>query len=177
VSGDHSIAIGGNASEIAAIEAAMNGLYWVSVNPRGRVIKTKHYDGPIEKEPVVEPDPDLFEYWPDRVRGEYVLRHVPPDKTEASGEASTSLYVQHIAGYGGRNRYERNQRLLQAAGFHCLRSKRGEDGRYWEIWYLPYLSAAEVIGDTLEDILDWLRTRIGPGTIALKGKTWGLSVD
>lgn len=66
--------------------------------------------------------------------------------SEHSGPAVT------ISNLGGPNespeKYQQYAKMLESYGFDCLRSRRGLDAKYWELWYLPCLSSAK--GD-LED--------------------------
>lgn len=53
-----------------------------------------------------------------------------------------------MCGYGyTKDRYKVEVGKLESWGFECCRSRRGDNGKFWELWFLPYLRAAE--GDLL----------------------------
>lgn len=57
---------------------------------------------------------------------------------------SASIIIQHLCGYSySAEGYKRNASFLERCGFACLRSRRGDDGRFWEVWFLPSLWAAK----------------------------------
>lgn len=81
-----------------------------------------------------------------------------------------------LGAYDGK--YAKRAALLEEAGFECLRSRRGKDGRIWEHWYLPGKWSAEgpIKGMDDDAILRWL-CQLGPGNIVESGRTWGLEAD
>ena len=63
---------------------------------------------------------------------------------ERKGIYSPAFMVSHLCGYNySEEGYRRNAGLLESYGFSCMRSQRGEDGKFWETWYLPGAWAAE----------------------------------
>jgi hypothetical protein len=57
---------------------------------------------------------------------------------------SPSFMVKHLCGYHYTHKgYLRNAQILESYGFVCMRSPRGNDGRFWETWYLPGAWAAK----------------------------------
>lgn len=56
---------------------------------------------------------------------------------------SPTFEIQHLCGYDYTPaKYEAEAAKLERYGFHCLRSRRGSDGKYWEVWrLLGYWSA------------------------------------
>jgi len=88
-----------------------------------------------------------------------------------------SIYVQHIAGYHGD--YRKSANLMESVGFECLRSRRGKDGKYWEMWYLPgaWAATGDLKDKTTDEIRQFLFNRINPGTIEIGGQVWGLSLE
>lgn len=149
--------------EADLIEAALtHGTQWVHFLKGGEV---KLSDA---LEPPVEVDPLTADHW------------LPGPVTELydSGlrDQSRSYYVSGLGAYDGGS--ERRARALTEAGFACLRSRRGIDGRIWEHWYLSgKWSAKGPIKDKDDaEILQWL-CRLGPGNITESGRTWGLGID
>ena len=58
----------------------------------------------------------------------------------------------NLCGYGySPESYRANAERLESYGFQCLRSRRGPDACYWEIWYLPGLWSAQ---GNLKEVLD-----------------------
>lgn len=68
--------------------------------------------------------------------------------------SSPSILIQHLCGYGySEDGYKFEARLLERYGFEIMRSRRGEDGKYSEIWFLPGLwSAKDDLKEYLKDI-------------------------
>lgn len=89
------------------------------------------------------------------------------------------MYVHHITGYAGQEYYKGRADLLESAGFVCLRSEKGKDGKYWEVWYLPGAYAAEgpIKDKTPEEIKSWVLNEVRPGNLEIVGENWGLSPD
>jgi hypothetical protein len=89
-----------------------------------------------------------------------------------------SFYVQSIGGYGGEEQYNRNAPLFKQAGFIRLRSEKDEEGKHWEIWYLPGVWKAEgpLEGKSYKEIKEWVFS-LSPGTVEVEAKTYGLCVD
>ncbi len=64
---------------------------------------------------------------------------------------SPSISIQHLCGYDySPENYRMQTEKLESYGFECLRSRRGLDGKYWEVWFLSGLWAAK--GDLKEKI-------------------------
>lgn len=57
---------------------------------------------------------------------------------------SPSLTIQHLCGYHyTKEAYKEYADVLERYGFACLRSRRGDDGRFHEHWFLPGLWCAK----------------------------------
>jgi len=146
-----------------AVEAALLGHKWVRQN----------HDGELEvSEAAVPPklsDPEIDNHF---TSDQVVLRLAPTKEPY-----EPAFYVQHICGYGGHN-YQERAGALRMRGFSCLRSKRGVDGRFWEVWYLSGRWAAEydLRGKSTEEIKNWLLS-FGSGQFSIEGESWGLGID
>jgi hypothetical protein len=69
--------------------------------------------------------------------------------------------IQSLCGYNyTQENYAQESEKLLSYGFIQTRSKRGEDGHYWELWYLPGVWCVK--GD-LKEVVDG---------ITAKAKTW-----
>ncbi len=56
--------------------------------------------------------------------------------------SSPSIYIEGLCGFSYSIEFYRQEaRKLEAWGFECLRSRRENDGRYTEKWYLPLFCA------------------------------------
>lgn len=96
-----------------------------------------------------------------------------------------TIYVHHITCYSGESVYEERAEKLTEAGFVRLRSEKGDDDKYWEVWYLPYLSHAKGPCKDMkeQEIVRWLMHNVGPGNIECEfrvehsGTNWGAGVD
>jgi hypothetical protein len=66
-----------------------------------------------------------------------------------------SILIQHLCGYNySPENYKHEADKLESYGFHCLRSRRGASGQFWEVWFLPSLVFAEgKLGEVLKDRL------------------------
>lgn len=122
--------------ETTKIEGMLAGTRWVRVK-NGRLQSTARY----KKPPSPVDDPVIAPHWPQ-------LDPVPAVQMDLQNISelnvkhafTASLTVQHLCGYYfSKNNYLREARKLRSFGFTCLRSRRGRDGKYWEIWYLPGL--------------------------------------
>lgn len=55
-----------------------------------------------------------------------------------------SIMIQSVCGYDWTpQNYASNVERLESFGFCCMRSRRSREGKYWEAWFLPSLSAAQ----------------------------------
>lgn len=136
-SGSGSLSIGNlRPEEVESLEGAMHNHYWVTVTD-GRletVCRKLDIPGPAE-------DEEMLPFWRRQVPGNYQLelfkvivpRHSPP-----------SIIIQSLCGYNYTpENYKRTAELLESYGFECLRSRRGKDAKYWEMWFLPGLWSSE----------------------------------
>jgi hypothetical protein len=131
--------------EAETLESMIRGLCWVSVTD-GRLVSVSRH------EPLPDPieDSDMAPFWsgvPMSTQRELIQREHEPY------EAHSLDYVHYTIGSLGAatGEYQANALKLTAFGFHQMRSKRGDDGRYWEFWYLPGVWAAK---GELKDLVD-----------------------
>ena len=118
-----SIEFEGTRGEIDALDNALStGQLWVRKDEAGNLIFA-----PSFKKPELGTDYDVEPYF---TKGKKIARLarglLKKDETDRS---DCSVFAQHICGYGGN--YEERARRLENAGFSCLRSRRGKDGKYW----------------------------------------------
>jgi hypothetical protein len=156
---------------LAALEAAASGAYWVRGDGNGGIVKHRRLT-----EPAIEPDPVVEPHF--KVSHQYAFVSY---LKEARTWPEPAVYVQHICGYNySPENYAKKAATLEGAGFSCLRSRRGDNGSYWEVWYLPgpWAGAGPLCGvKKTSAIIEWICRFVGPGTIEAGGEHWGLSVD
>lgn len=125
------------------------GAYWVrSQNGNFETASMyKELAGPIE-------DKDLLPFW----------RKATPSEVESSlklfeleegvpHHQVPAFIIQHLCGhnYTAEN-YLFAAEILSSYGFTCIRSRRGNDARFYEMWYLPGVYAAKgALADQLKN--------------------------
>ena len=152
---------------MAAVEQAVHAAKWI------RMVEGK-LDVCEAFRPTPLNDPHLEFHFP--AANNPVLHHRNPKSDRKTG----AIYVQHITGYSGDAVYKERAKLMEKAGFDCLRSRRGEDGLTWEIWYLasPILGKGPIKNmKTSEDIRKWLFDNVNPGEVSIEGEHWGLGIE
>jgi len=173
--GTASINFEGTEKEIRALKNALtNGTNWVRINKRGTLIKVPAFKVPeVLDDDAISPYfkhiKQIISYFANTSIRRLAKTHDHPN--------DPSYFVQHITGYGGD--YKERKVSMEAVGFECLRSRRGKDGKYWEIWYLPGVWAAtgELEGKAHKEIMAYLCQVVNPGQITVSGERWGLGVD
>jgi|SaaInlLV_10m_DNA_2_1039722.scaffolds.fasta_scaffold00376_7 hypothetical protein len=124
------------ASEHAALKALLHGTAWVTVH-KGRLKASPTFlpaPTPLE-------DPAMAPFWPSMPIPDNTTIDMFPQEYETY---SPGFIIQHLCGYGySPEGYKTEADKLTEWGFSCMRSQRGEDGQYWEMWYLPGLWAAK----------------------------------
>jgi hypothetical protein len=107
-------------------------------------------DGRLQAWPIREPLPDpiadeaMLPFWRRASPGSenLQLRLFAYDAFPTG--ASPSLVIQSLCGYDYTpQKYREQAAILESYGFEWLRSRRGLDGGYWELWYLPDVSLAK----------------------------------
>ena len=122
---------------------------------------------------LLKEDPSILE---NKGRLCWMLTHY--FESERSRRGSDEIFVQHIQGYGGEEQYKENEKVFTGAGFDRLRSEKGDDGKYWEIWFLPgrYAAKGPIEGKSKKDIQRWVAGR-SPGQVWLNSMMLALVVD
>jgi len=122
-------------------------------------------DGRLKVAPRHEPLPDptqdegMLPFWRKfehhQPQGELVARVFEEMSADAIYEPHFA--IQSLCGYNySRENYAIESEKLTSYGFTQMRSKRAEDGSYWEIWYLPGVWFAK--GD-LKEVIDKITSR------------------
>ncbi len=157
--GSNSIQITGLTQEEAdKLLNAVRGLSWFTVE-EGR-LKTSPCNLPLP-DPIH--DEQMLPFWRqfsnNQIQGE-LLNKVFEDMSD-DVIYMPHFMIQSLCGYDYTpENYMRESEKLVSWGFIQTRSKRGEDGGYWEFWYLP--GVWRVKGD-LKEVVDGITD---------KAKTW-----
>lgn len=130
------IEIGGlNDEELERMNGVLYGHYWITVR-EGRMV----FEPTRQLLPAPEEDAEIAPHW----RGRGQLKFFEFDKKRMEKVFSPQITIQHLCGYyWSKEEYKKQADKLESYGFVCLRSRRGNDGRFWEIWYLCGLFAAK----------------------------------
>ena len=180
--GKGEITIAGTSEDIRLIELMILGTSWIRRGLVGVEESKAYHDAPS---PIN--DPKLEDHWPIEPlvtpSSQYKL-FVDEDEHEKQARAKgkmdfRSIYVSGITAYASGDIYVARAKLLDDAGFICLRSRRGDDGKYWEIWYLagPTNAQGAIKGKNSDEIVNWLCKVVGPGSISIEGVHWGAVLD
>lgn len=128
--------------------------------------------------PSAPTEDEMLPQWrkPIREEREEEYQHLLLDPDCNLQYSSPSILIQHLCGYSYTPQgYKANAEFLEACGFACMRSRRGDEGLFWEIWFLPGLWAAkgrmkEAIRDMVDDVtmdkvLNFIRSNVSFGTL------------
>lgn len=133
-------------AEVTMMESMAHGTGWIKVSRKtGRLVKRNaQRDLPCPTDEQMEP------FWRKHqdVQASLKLNDFEP----LPNFFEPSISIQHLCGYNYTPlNYKVEAEKFTRWGFHCLRSKRGDDGRFWEIWYLPgFWCATEELKDEIE---------------------------
>ncbi|EKE24906.1 MAG: hypothetical protein ACD_5C00359G0001 [uncultured bacterium] len=109
---------------------------WVSTKGGRLEVAAKKKDLPKPTE-----DEEMLPFWRRQVPGSYQLELF---KVAVPKYSSPAIIIQSLCGYNYTSEnYKYTAELLESYGFECLRSRRGNDGKYWEVWILPGLWSAK----------------------------------
>lgn len=137
--------------EMDDIEAFTLGSCWIRVSEDGRIERVERFATlpPISEDPNIPPKWIPYTDW--TKEAPFLCNSVPELPEEPKTEyIFPSLIIHSLCGYNNVP-YDWEARKLQKYGFECLRSRRGRDGRFWELWYLPGLYHAK---DELKSEID-----------------------
>ncbi len=121
------------------MQGVTTGQYWMSVIG-GQITFVS------AREALPEPaaDEDMLPFWrPLRASGCVQLEMKELVFEPEARNESPSFMVKHLCGYNYTpEAFRQNVARLTSYGFECMRSRRGDDGKFWETWYLPGAWAA-----------------------------------
>ena len=133
------VTIGGLSDEEAEfLKGMVSGHQWMTVEGDQLVFFPRD-----EGLPSLQEDDEMLPFWRSRssekesgVQEEFSYDEVPMF-------SSPSIFIQGLCPYSYTPEgYREEARKLQSWGFAHMRSKRGKDGKYWEVWYLSNLIMA-----------------------------------
>lgn len=137
--------------DLDKLNSMVVGASWLRTTEDGRFESVDRFE-PL---PAPGEDPCLPPCWYRRTNtsGKVIIEYARiPDIPEEDGPAlgaRAQITIQHLCGYNNVP-YEYEAGKLQSYGFECLRSRRDEAARFFEIWFLPGFWTAQ--GDLKEHI-------------------------
>lgn len=144
------ISIGGLTKEqLEIFKGFILGMYWLNIDKDGLNSLPA-----LAELPRPAADESIMPYWSSQDK----QRRIIQTKLFSDGEGwppfSPSFVIQHLCGYNySPENYKYQVEKLESYGFECLRSHRGPDGKFWEIWFLPGTFCAKgVFKDELDKI-------------------------
>ena len=182
--------------EVQAMEGVVNGQNWMAVQ-EGR-LTFRDIFAPLP-DPIT--DEKMLPFWR---KAEDVKTHVQDelftqDERSYTGE---SITIQSLCGYYYTpENYQKEAEKLNSYGFTQMRSKRGSDGRYVEMWYLPGVWAAQGVlkeikeeiefrarkwedplgerrhKEVFETILEYIRTHVQFGSLECSTQRMAMVID
>lgn len=122
--------------EVEKMEGMCGGGYWAKGDGKGRL---SFFPG-WQPAPNPVKDKEMLPFWRKPRDREWATTIEFIELEQLSDLHSSSIIVQHLCGYDySVEGYQHNAQVLESFGFECLRSRRGNDGKYWELWFLPGL--------------------------------------
>lgn len=126
--------------EIENMEGILHNHFYVTVNHKGRLETIRR------KELVPRPaeDEEMLPFWR---RQKPVAVQLELFRTESFEHYSPSIIISSLCGYNYTPEfYKKTAEQLESYGFECMRSRRGNDGKFGEIWVLsgPWAAKGEL---------------------------------
>jgi hypothetical protein len=133
--------------ESERLKGAISGQWWAAGNGDGRL----HFSPTREPVPSPAADNEMIPFWRTCASGGSSVQMELLDLERMRPVFSPSIAISGLCGYYFTpEKYKEEAAKLESWGFSCLRSRRGDDGKFWEVWYLPGLWAAK---GKLNDVL------------------------
>lgn len=127
------------------LEGCIRGGMWWAICKEGKMVFYPNY----QALPNPTEDLDMLPFW--RKASDLVTDQQPNllEIDHLYDHSSPSIQITSLCGYAYTpENYKEQAERLESYGFECLRSRRSNDARYIEVWYLPGLWAAK--GDLAE---------------------------
>lgn len=133
---------------------------WWSKGYQGKLLFSSGFEEPPN--PVV--DEEMAPFWRRPTPNQAALGQMIFDPDGVQDHSSPSIYIGSLCGYNySPDNYRAVATKLEEYGFYCLRSRRGNDGKFWEVWYLPGFWSAQ---SEFKTVLEGVRTRPAKDQIA-----------
>ncbi|MCK9558100.1 MAG: hypothetical protein M0R50_08695 [Candidatus Cloacimonetes bacterium] len=129
--------------ELDAMKAFTLGSCWIRVSEDGRIERYERFATlpPESEDPAIPPKWIPLTDW--TKEAPFLCNPVVSLPDEPKTEYGyPSIIIHGLCGYNNVP-YADEARKLQSYGFECMRSRRGRDGKFWELWYLPGVWHAE----------------------------------
>jgi hypothetical protein len=158
------------------------GAHWIRVKDRRLEAIAFHAELPKPADDV-----ELRPFWPDPKVSKQGRQLKLFDDGEKHDYSYASITLDAFCPFNrDTDFYARAAEQAESYGFVCLRSRRGKDGRFWEIWYLPSLSSAQGnLADhiakvknpkqKMEKALFYIMDMLPVGAVTASGQRWGAS--
>lgn len=154
MSGGGNITISGlSQDEIDKIRTVVEtGTLWAAITDGRFVFRPRFKPLPDPKD-----DDEMLPHWSGPAPGQGVqiaLRTIIAGEDGLHNSDSPSIIISSLCGYNYTpDNYRKQSAILESFGFVAMRSRRGDNGRFWETWYLPGLwSATGALNDVVGDI-------------------------
>ena len=139
--------------EVRTLQAMILGAYYTRVDDTGRLEAVSRHE-PLPK----ATDEKMLPFWRMATfEEEAQLKMFDMEAMKDRGELHyPGFMISSLCGYHyTKEGYRQEADKLYSYGFQCLRSQRGEDARYWEVWYLSSVfSAKGALADKIKSIKD-----------------------
>lgn len=122
--------------EMSSMEGMALGHRWVRVGEDGRLATVD------SRLPLPKPyeDEEMTPFWNRPISESPIQLEMAETFFSGARNQFSSIMIQSLCSYSySVESYATYAKILESYGFECLRSRRGEDGKFWEIWLLPSL--------------------------------------
>lgn len=174
-----------DAGQIEQMHSVILGAAWFTVEKDTPVFQTKFRPLPeVKPDLCIEPYVGTGKRW------------VPREFSKPPEQWSPHFDLAHLGAGAGdcdpRVAYEREARKIESWGFFCMRSRRGPDGRYWEIWrlqgywdakgeleaFIKYMDRSNPTSEIkVRAVIDWLCRNVRFGTLDVSNQRAALTFD
>lgn len=139
--------------EVRTLQAMILGAYYTRVDDTGRLESVSRHE-PLPK----VTDERMLPFWRKSTPEEEAqLKMFDMEAMkDRGGLYCPGFMISSLCGYYyTKEKYKQEADKLSSYGFQCLRSQRGEDARFWEVWYLPGVFLAKgALADKIKPIKD-----------------------
>lgn len=141
---DHIEIKGLKRGEVELVEGSIRGgFHWIRVDTKDGLQSVPNYKS--LPDPIL--DQEMHPFWRRPTPSEIQISEGQLklfDLGEMPDYNSPSITISSLCGYHYTpENYAIEAEKLISYGFICMRSKRGDDGRFWEHWFLPGLRSAK----------------------------------